>query len=292
MNLITDIALPISLGMVMLSMGLSLTVADFARVFAEPRPIIVGLFSLLVVVPLLGLLVASNAPVSNGLALGIFLIATCPGGTFSNLLTSFGKGDVALSISMTAIGCLVYVFLAPIWTDLGMERLIGNAAHASLPRVKTFIELVEILVLPTAIGVFARAKLPTAVHERLTSLVKSVAVPAVLGIFVYIFVETHDSLDWNVLPAVLALNLATVFTGWIASRIARMTDRQTVAVVSEHAVRQEGTAIYLATSALMVPEAALPLMLNAFVGFGVGCLFIAIQRSRARRVGQSARQGT
>lgn len=279
MEIVTGIALPIFLGLVMLAMGLSLTVTDFVRVFTDPRPIIVGLLSLLVVVPLLGLLVASNANVSSGLALGIFLIATCPGGTFSNLLTSYGRGDVALSISMTAIGSLVYVFLAPFWTDLGMKQLLGSAQQASLPRLQTFIELVEILVLPTVAGMVLRARLRREVHERLASLVKAVAAPAVVGIFVYIFIETRESLDWNVLPAVVGLNLATVGTGWLATRfVPAISERQRTAVVCEHAVRQEGTAIYLATSALLIPEAALPLMLNSFVGFGVGVAFIAGQR--------------
>lgn len=282
MDVVTDTVLPVLLGLVMLAMGLSLTPADFARVFSQPRPIVAGLFSLLVIVPVLGLLVASQAPVTSGLALGIFLIATCPGGTFSNLLTSYGKGDVALSISMTALGCLVYVFLAPVWADVGMQRLMGMEQHASVPRVKIVVELIEILVLPTALGMVLRARLPTAVHERLASVVKSIAAPAVVGVFIYIFIVTRESLEWNILPAVVGLNLATVLTGWIASHATKMNDRQRIAVVCEHAVRQEGTAIYLATTVLLVPAAALPLMLNAFVGFGVGVAFIALQRIRAR----------
>lgn len=274
MNVITDVALPILLGGVMLSMGLTLTMADFARVFTAPRPIVVGLTSLLVVVPLIGFAVASLAPVAAGLALGIFMIATCPGGTFSNLLTSYGRGDVALSISMTAVGCVVYVAIGPLWLEFGLQHLFGSGAAVDLPRAQIFVELFLILVLPTGIGMLGRAFLRERVRVRLESAVKNVSAPGVVAVFVYIFVVNYRTLDWNVLPAVAILNLLTVGTGWIAAHAARSRPDQALAVVCEHAVRQEGTAIYIATSSLLIPQAALPLMLNSFVGAGVGLLFI------------------
>jgi BASS family bile acid:Na+ symporter len=273
-HVITDYLLPVLLAGVMLAMGLTLTLTDFRRVFAAPRPIIVGLTSLLLFVPLLGLTVASLAPIEPALALGVFLISTCPGGTFSNLLTAYGKGDVALSISMTAIGCIAYVVTGPFWIDYGVRTFLGEASPVSLPRAQTFFELFLILVLPTALGMMLRVKLAPASRKRLLSVTKNVSASGVVAIFLYLFVTNYRTLDWNVAPAVIALNLLTVGGGALAALLAKASPRQRIAVVCEHAIRQEGTAIFLVAASLRVPTAALPLMLNSFVGAAVALAII------------------
>jgi len=292
MDPITTLVLPVGLGLVMFSMGLNLTVADFLRVFMHARAIVCGLVSLLVLVPLLGLLVARLAPVDASLALGIFLIATCPGGTFSNLLTSYGKGDLALSISMTAIGSLLYVFVAPEWLTVGLTTFMHEKATVHIQHGQTMIDLARIIVLPTVLGMTTRRLVPERVRLPLESWVKNLAAVLVVSIFIYILYRTHRSLDSAVFLPVVLLNVLTVLLGWIAARVAGVAPRQTLSIVCEHAVRQEGTAIYLVTAVVLIPAAAIPLMLNPFVGFTLGCLFIALSRMREARRARASGDGT
>lgn len=275
--------LPIGLGLVMFSMGLSLTGDDFVRVVREPRPILAGLASLLLGVPLLGLAVARFAPVAPALAFGLFMIATCPGGTFSNLLTSYGKGDIALSITMTACGCLIYVFSAPYWVDVGLFTFAQAGRPIHLNRLGTIVELGRIIVAPTIIGMVMRTWITEMLRERLETIVKNSAAILVVSIFIYLLWRTREQLDPRVVPWVLALNLLTVLLGWSVSRMAGLSGNQTISVVCEHAVRQEGTAIFLVSSVLLLPAAAIPLTINSFIGFGVGVTFILTRRIRRAR---------
>lgn len=280
---ITRVALPVGLGAVMFAMGLSLIPADFARVVRQPRPIIAGLASLLVAVPLLGLAVGHLSPVAAPLAFGLFMIATCPGGTFSNLLTSYGGGDLALSITMTACGCLIYVFTAPFWVDLGLLVFDHGARHVSLDRLTTIVELGRIIVAPVIAGMVLRPWLGERARTVLESVTKNAAAIVVVSIFAWLLWKMRATFDPHVVPWVVILNLLTVLLGWMAARLAGLATRAQISVVCEHAVRQEGTAIFIVTSMLGIPAAAIPLTVNSFVGFGVGVLFILAHRIRGAR---------
>ena len=113
MGIITDVILPLALAFIMFSLGLGLTGEDFLRVAKQPKDFFVGAFSQIIALPLIALLLVSFWPLSPELAIGVMIIAAAPGGATSNILTSFAKGDVALSISLTAIISLLCVFTIP-----------------------------------------------------------------------------------------------------------------------------------------------------------------------------------
>ena len=114
MGIVTDVILPLALAFIMFSLGLGLTVEDFFRVVKQPRDFIIGALSQVVLLPLVALLLVSVWPLSPEIALGVMIIAAAPGGVTSNILTSFAKGDVALSISLTAIISLFSVISVPL----------------------------------------------------------------------------------------------------------------------------------------------------------------------------------
>jgi BASS family bile acid:Na+ symporter len=114
MGIVTDVLLPLALAFIMFSLGLGLTIQDFTRVAKQPKDFIVGLISQMILLPLVGFILISVWPVSPGIALGVMIIAAAPGGVTSNILTAFGKGDVALSISLTAIVSLLCVITIPL----------------------------------------------------------------------------------------------------------------------------------------------------------------------------------
>jgi BASS family bile acid:Na+ symporter len=284
MNLVYDIALPVSLAAMMFSLGLALEVADFVRVFRYPKALLVALASLLVVVPALGIAVAHMAATRPVLAVGIFLISTCPGGTLSNLLTFWGRGDLALSISMTALGSVIYVLLAPVWIALGYAVFMHGSQNVALSSFETVVSVGRIALLPVALGMAARAYLPR-LRTAIETALRNTAAATVIAIFLLImWQERHTLLDaiglaW---PAVVVLNISMVATGYLMARTFRVVEAQRTAIVCEHAVRQEGLAIFIAASLLSQPAMALPLILNSATGFVVGMAYLGLHRVLAR----------
>ena len=127
MGLITDVILPLALAFIMFSLGLTLTFADFKQVFIQPKNFIVGMASQMILLPIVGLTLVLlwGDSLSPELAMGVMLIAVAPGGVTSNILTSLGRGDVALSISMTAVTSLAVLITIPLFVGLSYELLMG-----------------------------------------------------------------------------------------------------------------------------------------------------------------------
>ena len=103
MNIVTDVVLPIALAFIMFSLGLGLSLNDFTRIFIKPKEFLIGFLSQLIILPIVALILVSLFPLPPEIAIGVMILAAAPGGATSNILTSFAKGDVALSISLTAV---------------------------------------------------------------------------------------------------------------------------------------------------------------------------------------------
>jgi len=156
MSIVTDIFLPIALAFIMFALGLGLTGADFLRVLKQPKDFFVGAISQIILLPVIAFILVKIWPISPELAIGVMIIAAAPGGVTSNILTSFAKGDVALSISLTAIISLLSVITVPfiIVTSiglLGLENLSQNISLASMA-----ISMFLIVTVPVIIGMVFR----------------------------------------------------------------------------------------------------------------------------------------
>ena len=128
MGFVSDVVLPLALACIMLALGLGLTLDDFTRVVRRPRDFAVGAMSQIIVLPAVAFLLASLWPMAQELALGLMIIAAAPGGVTSNLLTSFARGDVALSISLTAVISLLSVVTVPLVVVFAYGHFIGGQA--------------------------------------------------------------------------------------------------------------------------------------------------------------------
>ncbi|MEO1338735.1 MAG: bile acid:sodium symporter, partial [Myxococcota bacterium] len=182
MNYVTQVALPLSLAFIMFAMGLGLTRADFARVIVQPRDFLVGAVLQTAVLPVVAFAIASLWSLTPELAVGIMLLAACPGGTTSNLLTHMARGDVALSISLTAVISLAGVFTIPLVLGTSLQYFIGADAPP-LPLLKTIIGIFFITTVPVIIGMFVRAKSP-----RFAAWAEPKSRPLVTAMFVLIVV--------------------------------------------------------------------------------------------------------
>ena len=151
-NFLTAVFLPLALFVIMFGMGLGLTPRDFLRVWVEPKAMLLGLGAQLVVLPILGFLLAQVFPLSPELAIGVMILAACPGGPTSNSIVYLIRGNVALSISLTAISSLVTVFTIPLIVNFATQQFAGTAVALELPFGTTVVQIAAITIVPVALG--------------------------------------------------------------------------------------------------------------------------------------------
>ena len=158
MTSIAGIILAISLMIIMFGMGLSLIFADFKRVLIFPKAVFIGLVSQIIILPLIGFLIATALNLSPTIAIGIMLLAACPGGATSNLLTHLAKGDLALSISLTAISSLLSIVTIPIIVQFALTHFCDQDQSVSIDAITMIKQLFVIVLIPVSIGMMIRAK--------------------------------------------------------------------------------------------------------------------------------------
>ena len=156
MGYVATIFLPLALAFIMFSLGLALTLQDFIRVASQPKDFCIGLISQVVILPLVGLALVTIWPVSPEIALGVMIIAAAPGGVTSNILTSFGRGDVALSISLTAVISLLCVITIPFIVVFSYDYLLGDALKGEVSVARTAVSVFLIVTVPVLIGLGVR----------------------------------------------------------------------------------------------------------------------------------------
>ena len=156
MNIVTDVILPLALAFIMFVLGLGLTGSDFLRVVKQPRDFFVGAFSQIILLPIIAFILVKIWPIAPELAIGVMIIAAAPGGVTSNLLTSFAKGDVALSISLTAIISLLCVITIPfiVLTSVGLLNDLNITQDISLFSMSR--DMFLIVTVPVILGMLLR----------------------------------------------------------------------------------------------------------------------------------------
>jgi len=156
MGIITDVVLPLSLAFIMFSLGLALKSSDFTRVIKQPKDFLIGAFSQIIILPLVALIIVILWPLSPELAVGVMLIAAAPGGATSNILTSFAKGDVALSISLTAVISILSVITIPLILGISLSLLGTNLSNQGTSLLDIALSMFLIVTIPVLIGMFLR----------------------------------------------------------------------------------------------------------------------------------------
>ena len=142
----------------MFGLGLSLRIADFTYVLRQPKAILIGISAQIIALPLIAFLLAILFKLPPELAMGLMIISFVPGGTTSNMFTNLAKGDVALSISLTAIASLITPFTIPLFSLLAMRYFLGSESVVEIPLMKIIIQLLAIIILPVILGMFMLLK--------------------------------------------------------------------------------------------------------------------------------------
>lgn len=274
---LTAVFLPLALFTVMLGMGLGLTPADFTRVLVYPKAVVVGLLAQLIALPILGFLVASIVPLSSELAVGVIILAACPGGPTSNLVTYLAQGNVALSITLTAISSLITVFTIPLLVNLAMGAFMGEAATLQLPFLATVLQIAVITLIPVAIGMALHGYLPR-FAAQVERGVKWLSLGLLGLIIAGLLVQQRQSVVEffaQVGLVTLALNLVAMALGYGIALLARL-DRPDATTITVEVGIQNGTlaiAVASAPTLLNQPNLAIPAAIYSLLMFVTGGVF-------------------
>lgn len=216
------------------------------------------------------------------------MLATCPGGMMSNLMTHLAKGNLALSVSLTSAISLVYVFTAPLWIGLALELYMETAKDVAPPVLQIIGSLMGLVIVPIAMGMVLRA-MAFAFTQRVGGHVRNYAAATILIVYCILVYNQRETMmrDLALLwQPVLFLNLTAVSVSALLAYLFRVGHANGVAVVVEHSLRQEGTAIFIAVTVIGSQRMAMPLILNAAIGFAIGLLIIALARRAVKGPGQ------
>jgi BASS family bile acid:Na+ symporter len=247
---LTAIFLPVALGIIMLGMGMTLSLNDFKRVVIYPKAVVIGLSTQIILLPLLGFGLAAIFFESPELAVGFILIALCPGGATSNLISHLAKADVALSISLTAISSLATTFTIPILLNVAlMHYMVGDQA-IQLPLFNTFLQIFAVTILPVSIGMVIKAKYPTFAFnsQKVMNIISTV-------FFILILLAAILKERENIVPyfrqaglATLLLNMSSLLIGYYIGKLFQLNKRQRSSIAIETGIQNGTLAIALALS--------------------------------------------
>ena len=279
MGIVTDVVLPIALAFIMLSLGLGLTVGDFARVAKQPRDFLVGAVAQVLLLPVAAYVLVSIWPLAPELALGVMIIAAAPGGVTSNLLTAFGRGDVALSISLTAIVSLLSIVTIPLIVVFSYTHLVGGDA-GDVSVAETALGVFLIVTLPVLIGLavrrwaegFAARVQPTA--RRISALL------FVLVLAAAIYQEHENALEYmgQAGPVTAVLNVVMMALAYLLARFLASGPRQRISISIECGVQNGTLAIAVSTLLFDGGLTVVPAATYSLIMFGSALIFIALLR--------------
>ncbi|RZI86517.1 MAG: bile acid:sodium symporter family protein [Rubrivivax sp.] len=279
-DLASSLLLPASLGFIMFSLGLGLTVPDFIRILHQPRALLVGILCHFVLLPLVcfGLIQATG--ITGAFAVGFMILASCPTGTTSNLLTYLARGDVALALSFTAVASVITIFTLPFIVSWALSQFMGTSREVAVPVGQIMINVFVMLGLPVSLGMGLRAwreALAKKLEPRLTKIATLlfVLVVAVAVIKNWVLVREHIV---SLAPLAFALNLTMLACGFIVAWLARLPRRQAVTLGIETAVQNATLALVIAGTVLHNDAMAVPGAVYGVVMYGGGMLFALTMR--------------
>ena len=260
-TIITQIFLPISLAIIMFGMGLTLVVADFGRLFTYPKAVIVGLCNQLIFLPLIGFSIILLFELSSSMAIGIMILALCPGGPTSNLITQVSRGNIGLSVTLTALASLITVFTIPIILSKAITYFTGETGVViELPIVQTMLQILVITVIPVSIGMVIRKK-NEGFALRMERPMRTASTVLFVIIFLLVMIANKDLIVEamkEVGLATLLLNLSTMALGYITARAFRIKGKSQISITIESGIQNGTLAFVIATTILNNVEMGLP----------------------------------
>ncbi len=276
MNIVTDIILPLALAFIMFALGVGLTGADFLRVIKQPRDFFVGAFSQIILLPIVAFLIVKVWPIAPELAIGVMIIAAAPGGVTSNLLTAFAKGDVALSISLTAIISLLCVITIPFIILTSIELLGGSNLSQEFSLFDMSLNMFLIVTVPVLLGMlvkklFSNFAIKFEIIARKLSIILFVLV--LLGA---IAAEKDNVLSYFAQAGLitLVLNIVMMIAAFYIAQLLATGSKQKKCITIECGLQNGTLAIFVATSIFGGGLYVIPAATYSLIMFATSLIFV------------------
>ena len=251
-TLVNSVIIPICLFLIMMGMGLTLVTNDFKRVLKYPKAVGIGLTNQLILLPIIGFALANIMPLRPEYAVGVMLLVLCPGGTTSNLFTYLAKGDVALSVTMTAIASVITVFTIPIVLSFSLIYFMGSGSEFELPVLKTVLTLVLLTIVPISIGMLIKRYAPK-VADRSQVFVSRFGVIFLTFLVLFLgYVQRDIIVDAFIAtgPISVLLNLSTMALGYYSSKWFGLNLAQRTSITLEVGLQNSTLSIFMALTLL------------------------------------------
>ena len=278
MEIVTKIA-PICLAIIMFGIGLGLTVDDFKRVLKNPKDFFVGFLCQIILLPMIAFILINIFSLLPEIALGVMVIAAAPGGVTSNILTKFARGDVALSVGLTAIVSLLSIFIVPLIVFNSAEFL-GIGITKEISMINISLKMFFVVSVPVILGMIVRNLLNDFIISK-TLLIQRLSIILFLIVFLAIWVEEWDRILMYITKAgliALILNIIMIFLGYYIAKFFTSGVAQRKCISLECGLQNGTLAVFVTTQlfdniTFMIPPAA-----YALVMFCTSIIFVLIVR--------------
>ena len=258
--MIIDIFLPLSLVFIMFTLGLGLTSGDFMNLIKKPKSFFIGMTNQMAILPLVAFIIISLAGITKEIAVGMMILASCPGGVTSNMITKLAKGDTALSISYTAVISILTIFTLPVIAGLSMNHFMGAEAPP-LDLLSLGLTMFFITAVPVGTGMLVRFK-----NKRFANTFDGTATKISTVLFVVIILGALVS-EWDMFinnflqlgPAIAILIVAMLIIAYTSSMVFKMSSKQSITVAIESGI-QNGTVGITVGNLIINPESGLSVL--------------------------------
>ena len=277
-SVLSSVVLPISLIIIMLGMGLSLTFEDFKRVIVYPKAVTLGSIAQIFLLPCVGFACALLFDLPSEFAVGLIILAASAGGATSNLFTYLAKGDTALSVTLTAISTCITIITLPILVNMSLEYFMGEQQPFRLPVLKTIITLFVITILPVATGMLIRNK-KVDFANKVEPYVRKIAVVFFILVVLATIYQEREMLVASFIsvgPSTYVMNVATMALGLLIAVAFGLSRAQRNTIAIEVGVQNGTTAIFVASVLLSNGTMAIPAAIYSLLMFLNVAVFILL----------------
>ncbi len=274
-DIVSTALLPLALAFIMFSLGLGLTAGDFVRIVRQPRALLVGVLCHFVLLPLVCFGLLKLFGVAGAFAVGFMIIAACPTGTTSNLLTYIARGDVALALSFTAVASVTTIVTLPLIVSFSLQHFAGSAQSVAAPVGEMMAQIFVMLGLPVGLGMVMRGLKPATalrLEPKATRVATVLFVVIVLAAVAKNWALLRDNFA-TLAPLAIALNVSMLLCGFAAAWLARLSRRQAVTLSIETAMQNATLALVIGSSILKQDALAVPGALYGVLMYAGGLLF-------------------
>ena len=279
MEVVTKIA-PIALALIMLALGLGLTGQDFLRVIKQPKDFILGLICQLILLPIIAFILIKIFHTPLELALGVMIIAAAPGGVTSNVLTKFANGDVALSVSLTAIISLISIISVPFIVFKSADLLQITNISEDISMIGISMKMFLVVTLPVLLGMLIR-KFATNFITSKTQLIQKISVILFAIVFAAIWIEEWENIMSYITQAgtiTLVLNIVMMVIGYYVAKFLASGIAQRKCISLECGLQNGTLAVFVASQLFSDITFLIPTAAYALIMFLTSLIFVFIVR--------------